>query len=204
MTTYNKSANIRTADVSQTQNVATTDTVRVTLSTHYTPNVETASNATVTYVSGSGSSSTNSTITWDITFQAAGSYQVVLHQGYYNKRYTLTGTATGAANYGHGILLNDASGNPRMSPLKRQPRIVGVVSGTSTASSFYRYFTGFNSPSAAEWSVINIEPGSNFSVTQGTTSGQFTVVRGDIRTGNSSYQTLNLGNNAYKFIILRY
>ena len=77
------------------------------------------------------SSSTNSTVTYTITFQEAGPYTIVLHQGYYNKRYTLTGAATGATNYKeHGLLLNDANGNPRMSPLKRQPRIVGSISGT--------------------------------------------------------------------------
>ena len=83
MTTYNLSANIRGSNVSTTQNVTTTDTIVVTLSTHYTPIIETATNASVS-VSGS-SSSTNSTVTYTITFQEAGPYTIVLHQAYYNK-----------------------------------------------------------------------------------------------------------------------
>lgn len=203
MTTYNKSANIRTANVSQTQNVNTTDTVRVTLSTHYTPNVETSDNATVTYVSGTNPSSTNSTITWDITFIQAGTYEVVLHQAYFNKRYTLTGTATGATNYGYGLQVYDASGTPRMGVLKRQPRIVGFISGTGGGSTFNQYFSGFNQPSSAEWTAVSVEPGSNYFVTQGTTNNYFEATRADVRTTNSSYQVLT-GNESYKFIILRY
>jgi hypothetical protein len=196
MTTYNLSANIRSSDVSATQAVATTDTVVVVLSTHYTPTVETARNASVT-VSGA-SSSTNSTVTYTITFQEAGPYTIVLHQAYYNKRYTLTGTATGATNYKeYGFLLNDANGNPRMSPLKRQPRIVGSISGTG-------YYTGFNSPSSAEWAAVQLQSGSNYYIDQGTTSGQFTVARADVRTNNSSYQTLSTGLETYKILILRY
>jgi len=203
MTTYNLSANIRGSNVSATQNVATTDTVVVVLSTHYTPSVETATNASVT-ISG-GSSSTNSTVTYTITFQEAGPYTIVLHQGYYNKRYTLTGAATGATNYKeNGFLLNDANGNPRMSPLKRQPRIVGSISGTGNGSSFTQYYTGFNSPSSAEWAAVQLESGSNYYIDQGTTSGQFTIARADVRTSNSSYQTLSTGLETYKILILRY
>jgi len=202
MTTYNLSANIRGSNVSTTQNVNTTDTVVVTLSTHYTPIIETATNASVS-VSGS-SSSTNSTVTYTITFQSAGAYTVVLHQSYYNKRYTLTGTASGATNYEYGLLLNDASGNPRMSPLKRQPRIVGSISGTGNGSSFYQYYTGFNSPSSAEWAAVQLESGSNYYIEQGTTSGRFTIARADVRTSNSSYQTLSTGLETYKILILRY
>lgn len=203
MTTYTKSANIRTANVSQTQNVNTSDTVRVTLSTHYTPTVETNSNATVSQVSSSGGSGTNSTVVWDITFIAAGSYTVVLHQGYFNKRYTLTGTATGATNYGYGLQVYDASGNPRMGVFKRQPRIVGLISGTGGGSSFNVNYTGFNSPSPAEWAAVSIEPGSNYFVTQGTSTGSFELTRADFRTSNSSYQVLS-GNEDYRVLILRY
>ena len=202
MTTYNLSANIRGSNVSTTQNVNTTDTVVVTLSTHYTPIIETATNASV--VASGSSSSTNSTVTYTITFQSAGAYTVVLHQSYYNKRYTLTGTASGATNYEYGLLLNDASGNPRMSPLKRQPRIVGSISGTGNGSSFYQYYTGFNSPSSAEWAAVQLESGSNYYIEQGTTSGRFTIARADVRTSNSSYQTLSTGLETYKILILRY
>lgn len=203
MTTYNLSANIRSSDVSVTQNVATTDTVVVVLSTHYTPSVETATNAAVS-ISGS-SSSTNSTVTYTITFQEPGPYNVVLHQAYFNKRYTLTGTASGAVNYSQpNMLINDASGNPRMSPLKRQPRIVGAISGTGNGSSFTQYYTGFNSPSSAEWAAVQLQSGSNYYIEQGTTSGQFTIARADVRTSNSSYQTLSTGLETYKILILRY
>ena len=202
MTTYNLSANIRGSNVSTTQNVTTTDTIVVTLSTHYTPIIETATNASV--VASGSSSSTNSTVTYTITFQSAGAYTVVLHQSYYNKRYTLTGTASGATNYEYGLLLNDASGNPRMSPLKRQPRIVGSISGTGPGSSFTQYYTGFNSPSSAEWAAVQLQSGSNYYIDQGTTSGQFTIARADVRTSNGSYQTLSTGLETYKILILRY
>ena len=202
MTTYNLSANIRSSNVSQTQNVDTADTVVVTLSTHYTPIIETATNASV--VASGSSSSTNSTVTYTITFQSAGAYTVVLHQSYYNKRYTLTGNVTGTVNYGHGLILFDASGNPRMSPLKRQPRIVGATSGTGPGYSFTKYYTGFNSPSPAEWAAVQLESGSNYYIEQGTTVGQFTISRADVRFGNGTYQTLSNGLETYKILILRY
>jgi hypothetical protein len=201
MTTYNLSANIRNSNVSQTQNVDTADTVVVTLSTHYTPTI-TATNASVSS-SGSGSSS-NSTITYTITFSQTGAYSVVLYQGYAGKTYTLTGTATGTTNYGHGLILFDASGNPRLSPLKRQPRIVGSIGGLGPGSSFTQYYTGFNSPSSAEWAAVQLQSGSNYYVEQGTTSGRFTIARADVRTSNSSYQTLSNGLETYKILILRY
>ena len=205
MTTYNLSANIRGSNVSTTQNVTTTDTIVVTLSTHYTPIIETATNASV--VASGSSSSTNSTVTYTITFNSTGAYTVVLYQSYGAKTYTLTGNVTGTVNYGHGLILFDASGNPRMSPLKRQPRIVGSTSGTGPGYSFTQTAgvpSDFNSPSPAEWAVVQLESGSNYFIEQGTTVGQFTIARADVRFGNSSYQTLSNGLETYKILILRY
>lgn len=205
MTTYNLSANTRSSNVSQTQNVDTADTVVVTLSTHYTPSVQTATNATVS-ISGAAST-TNSTVTYTITFNQTGAYTVVLYQSYGAKTYTLTGTVTGTVNYGHGLILFDASGNPRMSPLKRQPRIVSSISGTGPGYTFTQTVgvpSDFNSPSPAEWAAVQLESGSNYYIEQGTTVGGFTIARADVRFGNSSYQTLSNGLETYKILILRY
>ena len=205
MTTYNLSANTRSSNVSQTQNVDTADTVVVTLSTHYTPSVQTATNATVS--TSGAASNPNSTVTYTITFNQTGAYTVVLYQGYGAKTYTLTGNVTGTVNYGHGLILFDASGNPRMSPLKRQPRIVSSISGTGPEHSFTQTVgvpSDFNSPSPAEWAAVQLESGSNYYIEQGTTVGQFTIARADVRTNNSTNQTLSLGLETYKILILRY
>lgn len=201
MTTYNLSANIQNTNVSQSQNTATVDTVVTTLTTRYTPTVTASQNCTAVITGGGSSSSTTAYLT--VTFGEAGAYSVTVYQGYYAKTYTLTGTTSGAANYGYGMNILDASGNVRMSTLKRQPRVVGFLSGSSTSSgSFTRYYTGFNTPSAGEWHAVNVEPNSNYFVTQGTSSGSFLITRGDVRSSNASYQVLS-GSNSYRIMILR-
>ena len=135
MTTYNLSGNLRdSGNDSETQNVGTFDTVVITLSTNYGLTVQSQSN--ITNVSLVGGSSFQSTVTATVTFFAAGSYSLVLHQAYFNKTYTLTGTATGATNYGYGLHIFDSNGTPRLDVLNRQPRVVGFFSGTGQESRY--------------------------------------------------------------------
>jgi len=197
------SANIRSTDVSVTQNVSTTDVIMLTLNTSFTPTPETARN--VNSLTLNSSTSFNAVIRYKITFQEPGPYTLVLLQSFQSKRYTLTGTVSGPINYNgqYGMLLNDASGNPRMSPLRRQPRVVGSISGTGNGSSFTQSFTDFNTPSPAEWAAVQLQSGSNYYIEQGTTAGQFTIARADVRTSNTSYQTLTPGLETYKILILR-
>ena len=205
MTTYNLSGNLRdSGNDSATQNVGTFDTVVITLSTIYGLSVESKSN--IGSVSLVGGSSFNSTVTATVTFFAAGSYSLVLKQGYYNRTYTLTGTATGATNYGYGLHIFDSNGNPRLDVLNRQPRMVGFVSGTGNGSSFNRTFTGYNGSSSDnrgdEWYALSLEPNSNYYVNDDGSFGRFEVARADVRSVNSSYQVL-FGNEDYRMVIIR-
>lgn len=207
MTTYNLSGNLRdSGNDSATQNVGTFDTVVITLSTHYGLTVESQSN--IGSVSLVGGSSFNSTVTATVTFFAAGSYSLVLKQGYYNRTYTLTGTASGSTNYGYGLHVYDANGNIRMDMSRRQPRIVGFVSGNRSSAkySFTQNFPGYNGSSSDnrgdEWYALSLEPNSNYYVNDTGAFGSFTIERADVRTSDNSYQILS-GSEDYRMVIIR-
>lgn len=209
MTTYNLSGNIRTANDSDTQNVGTFDTVVITLSTHYGVTVESQSNVSDVSISVSGGSGTNSTSTITVKFFAAGSYSLVIHQAYFNKRYTLTGTATGATNYGYGLHIFDSNGTPRLDVLNRQPRVVGFFTGTGQGSGFDRTFIGYNGTSsdnrADEWYALSLEPNSNYYVNDtGTIFGKVEMERADVRSNDQqgSYQVL-FGNEDFRVVVIR-
>ena len=109
----------------------------------------------------------------------------------------------GSSSLAYGMEIRDAGNNLRMSTAKRQPRLVGYVSGTGNGSTFNQSWTNFNTPSPAEWLVVSLEGNSNYYATQGTTAGSFQATRADVRTSNASYQVLS-GSEDYKFAILRY
>ena len=206
MTTYNLSGNIRSGNDSDTQNVGTFDTVVITLLTHYGVTVQSQSNIGSVNISVSGGSGTNSTSTITVEFFAAGSYSLVIHQSYFNRTYTLTGTASGTTNYGYGLHVYDANGNIRMDMSRRQPRIVGFVSGTGNGSSFNRSFTGYNGSSSDnrgdEWYALSLEPNSNYYVNDTGAFGSFQIARADVRTSNASFQVLG-GSEDYRMVIIR-
>lgn len=205
MTTYNLSADIRNGSVSQTQNVGTFDTVSISLQMRYGVTVQSQSNIGSVNL-GTGGGSFNSSTTVTIDFFAAGSYSVVLHQSYFNRTYTLTGTASGSTNYGYGLHVYDANGNIRMDMSRRQPRIVGFVSGTGNGSTFNRSFTGYNGSSSDnrgdEWYALSLEPNSNYYVNDTGAFGSFQVARADVRTSNASFQVLG-GSEDYRMVIIR-
>ena len=156
---------------------------------------------------GTGGGSDTSTTTVTVTFFAAGSYSLVLHQSYFNRTYTLTGTASGSTNYGYGLHVYDANGNIRMDMSRRQPRIVGFISGTGPGSGFDANFTGYNGSSsdnrADEWYALSLEPNSNYYVEDsGTLFGKVEIERADVRSQNSSYQVL-FGEEDYRMVIIR-
>ena len=205
MTTYNLSADIRNGNVSQTQNVGTFDTVSLSLTFAYGITVQSQSNiGSVSLGTGGGSQTSTTTVT--IEFFAAGSYSIVLHQSYFNRTYTLTATASGSTNYGYGLHVYDANGNIRMDMSRRQPRIVGFVSGTGNGSSFNRSFTGYNGSSSDnrgdEWYALSLEPNSNYYVNDTGAFGSFTIERADVRTSNASFQVLG-GSEDYRMVIIR-
>ena len=205
MTTYNLSSDIRNASDSDTQNVGTFDTVSLSLTFAYGITVQSQSNiGSVDLGSGGGSATSTTTVT--VEFFAAGSYSLVLHQSYFNRTYTLSGTATGSTNYGYGLHVYDANGNIRMDMSRRQPRIVGFVSGTGSGSSFNRSFTGYNGSSSDnrgdEWYALSLEPNSNYYVNDTGAFGSFQVARADVRTSNASYQILS-GSEDYRMVIIR-
>lgn len=204
MTTYNLSADIRNGSVSQTQNVGTFDTVSLTLQMRYGVTVQSQSNIGSVSIVGGGSFDSTATVTID--FFAAGSYSVVLHQSYFNRTYTLTGTASGSTNYGYGLHVYDANGNIRMDMSRRQPRLIGFVSGTGSGSSFNQSFTGFNGSSSDprddEWHAFQLAPNSNYFVKDTGAYGSFTIERADVRTSNASYQVLT-GSEDYRILIAR-
>jgi hypothetical protein len=109
----------------------------------------------------------------------------------------------GSSSLSYGMEIYDAGNNLRMSTAKRQPRLVGYVSGTGNGSTFSQSWTNFNTPSPAEWLVVSLEGNSNYYATQGTTAGSFQATRADVRTSNSSNQVLS-GSEDYRFAILRY
>lgn len=208
MTTYNLSGNIRSSNDSDTQNVGTFDTVVITLLTHYGVTVQSQSNIGSVNISVSGGGGTNSTSTITVEFFAAGSYSLVIHQGYFNKTYTLTGTASGSTNYGYGLHVYDANGNIRMDMSRRQPRLVGFVSGNRSSAkySFTQYFTGYNGTSSNnrgdEWYALSLEPNSNYYVNDTGAFGSFTIERADVRTTSNSFQVLS-GSEDYRMVIIR-
>jgi hypothetical protein len=109
----------------------------------------------------------------------------------------------GSSSLAYGMEIYDAGNNLRMSTAKRQPRLVGYVSGTGNGSTFNQSWTNFNTPSPAEWLVVSVEGNSNYYATQGTTAGSFEATRADVRTNLPSNTVLS-GNEDWKFAILRY
>ena len=205
MTTYNLSTDIRNGNDSDTQNVGTFDTVSLSIQFRYGLTVQSKSNiGSVDLGSGGGSFDSSTTVT--VEFFAAGSYSLVLHQSYFNRTYTLSGTASGSTNYGYGLHVYDANGNIRMDMSRRQPRIVGFVSGTGNGSSFNRSFTGYNGSSSDnrgdEWYALSLEPNSNYYVNDTGAFGYFQIARADVRTSNASFQVLG-GNEDYRMVIIR-
>ena len=203
MTTYNLSADIRNANVSATQNVGTGDTVSLSLTVRYGAVVQSRSNiGTATTNSGGGSDPTTLGIT--ITFYAAGAYSIVYYQSAYGgKTYTLTGTATGATNYGYGAHVYDASGNIRMNMQSRQPRLSGFISGTGSGSTFNQTISGYNSTGRTdEFAAFQLAPNSNYFVTDDGTANQIEITRADVRTSNASFQVLS-GSEDYRILIVR-
>ena len=205
MTTYNLSTDIRNGNDSDTQNVGTFDTVSLSIQFRYGITVQSQSNiGSVSLGTGGGSFDSSTTVT--VEFFAAGAYSLVLHQSYFNRTYTLTGTASGTTNYGYGLHVYDANGNIRMDMSRRQPRLVGFVSGTGSGSSFTQNFTGFNgsssNPRDDEWHAFQLAPNSNYFVKDTGAYGSFTIERADVRTSNASYQVLT-GSEAYRVLIAR-
>ena len=209
MTTYTLSSNIRNGSDSDTQNVGTFDTVEISLTFRYGITVQSQSNiGSVDLGSGGGSDTSTTTVT--VTFFAAGSYSLVLHQSYFNRTYTLTGTASGSTNYGYGLHVYDANGNIRMDMSRRQPRMVGFVSGNRSSAqySFTQSFFGYNGSSSNnrgdEWYALSLEPNSNYYVNDTGAFGSFTIERADVRTTDTqgSYQILR-GSEDYRMVIIR-
>jgi len=202
MTTYNLSANITNVNASATQNVGTGDTINLSLTVRYGAVVQSRNNiGTATTNSGGGSNPTTLNIT--ITFYAAGPYSIVYYQSYYGRTYTLTGTATGATNYGYGLHVYDSSGNIRMNMQNRQPRLSGFISGTGTGSTFNQYIANYNTTGRAdEFAAFQLAPNSNYYVVDNGTANQITITRADVRTSNSSYQVLS-GSEDYRILIVR-
>ena len=117
MTTYNLTSNIRAGNDSDVQDVTVGDTVVVTILTGYTPTVGTLVNCSASVVVSSGSSSSSSTV-FTVVPTSAGSYSAILNQAYFNRTYTLTGTASAAGGGGgggstedYGFQQFDGSGN---------------------------------------------------------------------------------------------
>jgi len=205
MTTYNLSADIRNGSVSQTQNVGTFDTVSLTLQMRYGVTVQSQSNIGSVNL-GTGGGNFNSSTTVTVEFFAAGSYSLVLHQSYFNRTYTLTGTASGTTNYGYGLHVYDANGDIRMDMSRRQPRIVGFISGTGNGSDFDYPFAGYNGSSSDnrgdEWYALSLEPNSNYYVDDTGAFGDVEIKRADVRTSNASFQVLG-GSEDYRMVIIR-
>jgi hypothetical protein len=202
MTTYNLSANIRNGNASATQNVGTGDTINLSLTVRYGAVVQSRSNiGTATTNSGGGSDPTTLSIT--ITFYAAGAYSIVYYQSYFGRTYTLTGTATGATNFGYGAHVYDASGNIRMNMQNRQPRLFGFISGTGTGSSFNQSVPGYNTTGRTdEFAAFQLAPNSNYFVTDNGTANQIEITRADVRTSSASFQVLG-GSEDYRILIVR-
>jgi len=203
MTTHNLSANIRNGNVSATQNVGTGDTINLSLTVRYGAVVQSRNNiGTASTNSGGGSDPT--TLGISITFYAAGAYSIVYYQSFYGRTYTLTGTATGATNYGYGLHVYDSSGNIRMNMQNRQPRLSGFISGTGTGSTFNQTISGYNATGRAdEFAAFQLAPNSNYYVTDNGTANQIEITRAEVRTQpNSSYQLLS-GSEDYRILIVR-
>lgn len=92
MATINISADIRSGNVTQTQNVEQGDTVVVALTINYGIQLQSFSNCSGSH-SGGGSSNIVATVT--ITnFTGTGTYSIVYYQAYQGRTYTLSGSVS--------------------------------------------------------------------------------------------------------------
>ncbi len=92
MATINISADIRSGNVTQTQNVEQGDTVIVALTINYGIQLQSSSNCSGSH---SGGGSSNITVTVTITnFTGTGTYSIVYYQAYQGRTYTLNGSVS--------------------------------------------------------------------------------------------------------------
>lgn len=92
MATINISADIRSGNVTQTQNVEQGDTVIVALTINYGIQLQSSSNCSGSH---SGGGSSNITVNVTVTnFTGTGTYSIVYYQAYQGRTYTLNGSVS--------------------------------------------------------------------------------------------------------------
>lgn len=93
MATINLSADIRSGNVTQSQNVEQGDTVIVALTINYGVQLQSSSNCSGAQSGSGGSLNTTVTVTVD-SFTGTGTYSIVYYQSYQGRTYTLNGSVS--------------------------------------------------------------------------------------------------------------
>lgn len=110
MATINISADIRSGNVTQSQNVEQGDTVIVSLTINYGIQLQSSSNCSGSH-SGGGGSNVVATIT--ITnFTGTGTYSIVYYQAYQGRTYTLSGSVSVPVTITAPVISAVTSNNP--------------------------------------------------------------------------------------------